>query len=136
MATRIAAADVIPSRRQGGRTRALLTPASVGATSGFMGTIEIDPGEFISEHYHPFSDKYLFLVSGEVVVRLNGEELILRQNEALLITRGQRNRIENRGTATARAVFQITPLAPRPELGHVDTEPVPFPKAGPPKVGG
>jgi putative monooxygenase len=71
-----------------------------------------------------------------VVVFLNGEQVELRADEAVLITRGMRNRMENRGTVTARAVFQVSPLAPKPELGHVDTEPVPAPEAGPPRVGG
>jgi putative monooxygenase len=30
--------------------------------------------------------------------------------------------LRNTGTEQARAVFQLCPLAPRPELGHVDTE--------------
>jgi len=101
-----------------------------------MGTIELEPGEFISEHYHPYSDKFLYLISGEVVVLLNAEEVELKADEAVLITRGMRNRMENRGTDTARAVFHVSPLAPRPDLGHVDTEPVPAPDAGPPRVGG
>ncbi len=132
---KVALADITPSKRQGGSTRALLTPVSVGAVSGFMGTIDLAPGEFVSEHYHPYSDKYLYLISGEVVVALNGEEVELRANEAVLVTRGMRNRIVNKGDVPARAVFQISPLAPKPGLGHVDTEPVPYPDAGPPEVG-
>jgi putative monooxygenase len=133
---KVALADVAPNHRQGGSTRALLTPVSVGAVSGFLGTIDLDPGEFVAEHYHPFSDKYLYLISGTVLVVLNGEEIELRADEALLVTRGTRNRIVNTGGVPARAVFQISPLAPKPHLGHVDTEPVPFPDAGPPRVGG
>jgi len=133
---KVALVDVTPSHRQGGSTRALLTPASVGAVSGFMGTIDLAPGEFVSEHYHPYSDKYLYLISGEVVVVLNGDEVEMRADDALLITRGMRNRIVNKGDVPARAVFQIAPLAPKPNLGHVDTEPVPSPDAGPPAVGG
>ncbi|WP_158884912.1 cupin domain-containing protein [Amycolatopsis anabasis] len=133
---KVAVADTTPSHRQGGTTRALLTPSSVGAISGFMGTFELEPGEFISEHYHPYSDKFVFLISGHLVVRVNGTEVTLDPDDALLITRGERNRIENRGTVRARAVFQITPLAPKPELGHVDTEAVPRPADAPPAVGG
>ncbi|GGP51287.1 cupin domain-containing protein [Streptomyces abikoensis] len=132
----IGVADVTPSSRQGGRTRALLTPKSAGATSGFLGTTDLEPGEWVSEHYHPYSDKYLYVVTGSVVVTINGHEAALEEHQAVLITRGQRNRIENRGEVPARFVFQISPLAPRPELGHVDTEPVPNPGEAPPKVGG
>lgn len=136
VAARVALADVAPSRRQGGSTRALLTPGSVGAVSGFMGHLELAPGEVVTEHYHPFSDKFLYVIEGSAVVRVNGEAVPLRSDESLLITRGQRNRIENRGTVAVRAVFHIAPLAPRPELGHVDTEPVPDPECMPPSVGG
>lgn len=133
---RIALADVAPSHRQGGSTRVLLTPASVGTTSGFLGHIELAPGQSVTEHYHPYSDKYLYLVEGSVVVRVNGRDTALDRDEALFVTRGQRHRIENHGDTVAKLVFQISPLAPRPELGHVDTEPVPAPAAPPPGVGG
>jgi putative monooxygenase len=136
LAARVTLEDVAPNRRQGGAIRALLTPASVGATSGFLGHLELAPGEFVTEHYHPFSDKFLYVTEGSAVVRVNGEEVPLESDQALLITRGQRNRIENRGEGVLKAVFQIAPLAPRPELGHVDTEPVPHPGCVPPRVGG
>ncbi|GAA2660722.1 cupin domain-containing protein [Streptomyces aculeolatus] len=135
-AARVALVDVVASRRQGGRVRALLTPGSVGAVSGFMGHIELGPGEVVTEHYHPFSDKFLYVVEGSAVVRVNGEAVAVESDEALFITRGQRNRIENSGDGVLRAVFHVAPLAPRPELGHVDTEPVPEPGCVPPRVGG
>nr|AAF73053.1 ElmJ [Streptomyces olivaceus]CAP12599.1 third ring cyclase [Streptomyces olivaceus] len=128
--------DVTPSTRQGGRTRALLTPTSAGATGGFLGTLDLGPGERISEHYHPYSDKYLYAVAGSVVVEVDGHEITLGTDQALLVTRGMRHRFHNRTEAPARLVFQISPLAPRPDLGHVDTEPVPRPQDAPPTVGG
>jgi putative monooxygenase len=33
-----------------------------------------------------------------------------------------RHRFRNVGSTQARMVFHLGPLAPRPELGHVDTE--------------
>jgi putative monooxygenase len=101
-----------------------------------MGHLELAPGEFVTEHYHPFSDKFLYVIEGSAVVRVNGEAVPLESDEALLITRGQRNRIENPGTCAMKAVFHVAPLAPRPELGHVDTEPVPDSGCVPPRVGG
>ena len=128
--------DVTPSTRQGGRTRALLTPKSAGATDGFLGTLDLEPGERVTEHYHPYSDKYLYVVEGQVIVQVDGEEVSLDTHQALLVTRGRRHRFENRGSTAVRIVFQISPLAPRPELGHVDTESVPHPDEAPPTVGG
>ena len=63
------------------------------------------------------------------MLRVDGEKVDLAADEALMVRRGQRHRIENQGTEDAFLVFQICPLAPRPELGHVDTEEPPVPDA-------
>ena len=56
--------EVEPNRRRGGDLRAMLTPATVGSTSGFMGVRIISPGERIAEHYHPYSEEFVYVVSG------------------------------------------------------------------------
>jgi putative monooxygenase len=118
-------ADTAPNRRRGGDIRVLLSPTSVGATAGFMGTLTLEPGEVVTEHWHPYSEEYLYCVSGEVSVRLDGEERRLPAEAAVHIPIGVRHRIVNDGPTTAFFVFMCGPLAPRPELGHVDTEPAP-----------
>jgi putative monooxygenase len=128
--------DVDETRRIGGGIRILLSPRTVDATAGFMGTISLEPGEFVTEQYNPYSDKFCYLVRGRVLVRVDGAEVPLGPNEALMIRRGQRHRIENHADQQAFLVFQICPLAPRPELGHVDTEQPPHPDAPTPAVGG
>ncbi|MFF7636052.1 cupin domain-containing protein [Kitasatospora sp. NPDC008050] len=111
-----------PNRRRGGDLRAILTPTSVGATSGFMGLAIIQPGERIGEHYHPYSEEFVFVVSGELEVDLDGAAHPLRPDQGLMIPRDVRHRFRNVGGTEARMVFHLGPLAPRPELGHVDTE--------------
>ncbi|MDH6135745.1 putative monooxygenase [Kitasatospora sp. MAA4] len=111
-----------PNRRRGGDLRALLTPTSVGATSGFMGVAIIQPGERIGEHYHPYSEEFVFVVSGSLEVDLDGDSHPLRPDQGLMIPRDVRHRFRNVGSTEARMVFHLGPLAPRPELGHVDTE--------------
>ncbi|CAM3819721.1 cupin domain-containing protein [Nocardiopsis rhodophaea] len=133
---KVAYGDVEPTRRQGGEIRVLLTPASVGATAGFMGVLTIGPGEYVSEHYHPYSDEFLFVSEGAVDVRLDGEHVRLEADDALMVRRGTRHRLSCGGTQAAKLVFHLGPLAPRPNLGHVDTEPLPHPEAPVPKVGG
>ncbi|WP_035840550.1 cupin domain-containing protein [Kitasatospora azatica] len=113
-----------PNRKRGGDLRAMLTPTSVGSTSGFMGVALIEPGEQINEHYHPYSEEFVFVVSGELEVDLDGVTHELRPDHGLMIPREMRHRFRNVGTAEARMVFHLGPLAPRPELGHVDTEEV------------
>lgn len=114
--------DIPPNRRRGGDVRTLLSPATVGATSGFLGTVILEPGEAVAEHWHPYSEEFLFCVRGETGVRLDGEPRLLRAEQGLLVPIGMRHRLENTGTETAFLVFQLGPLAPRPDLGHVDTE--------------
>ena len=114
--------DAPSNRRRGGDLRAMLTPTAVGATSGFMGLAILQPGERIGEHYHPYSEEFVFVVSGELAVDLDGTPQPLRPDQGLMIPIGMRHRFRNVGTTEARLVFHLGPLAPSPELGHVDAE--------------
>ncbi|MFF8940593.1 cupin domain-containing protein [Streptomyces paradoxus] len=118
----VSLSDVEPNRRRGGDLRAMLTPASVGATSGFMGVALIDPGDRIGEHYHPYSEEFVYVVCGQLEVDLDGEPHPLRPEQGLLIPVNVRHRFRNVGDVEARLVFHLGPLAPSPPLGHVDTE--------------
>ncbi|MFF3246950.1 cupin domain-containing protein [Streptomyces sp. NPDC002870] len=111
-----------PNRRRGGDLRAMLTPTAVGATSGFMGLAIVQPGERIGEHYHPYSEEFVYVVNGLLEVDLDGETHPMRPDQGLLIPLNVRHRFRNVGDVEARMVFHLGPLAPRPELGHVDTE--------------
>jgi putative monooxygenase len=114
-----------PNHRRGGDIRTLLSPTSVGATAAFMGTLTLAPGEIVTEHWHPYSEEFLYCVSGDVLITVNGEERRLDAESAIHIPLGVRHRIVNDGAVPAFFVFTCGPLAPRPELGHVDTEPSP-----------
>ncbi|MGW3242250.1 cupin domain-containing protein [Streptomyces sp. NPDC001070] len=114
--------DTPPNRRRGGDLRAMLTPTAVGATSGFMGVALVEPGDRIGEHYHPYSEEFVYVVCGALEVDLNGEPYALRPEQGLMIPAYVRHRFRNVGDTEARLVFHLGPLAPRPELGHVDTE--------------
>jgi putative monooxygenase len=111
-----------PNRRRGGDLRAMLTPTAVGATSGFMGLAIVQPGDRIGEHYHPYSEEFVYVVNGLLEVDLDGEPYAVRPDQGLLIPPYVRHRFRNVGDVEARMVFHLGPLAPRPELGHVDTE--------------
>lgn len=114
--------DVPADRRRGGDVRLLLSPRTSGSTSGFMGMATLAPGERIAEHYHPYSEEFLCVVAGEITAELDGVPYALRQREGLLISPNVRHRLSNHGAGEASVVFHLGPLAPRPELGHVDTE--------------
>ncbi|MFE2310096.1 cupin domain-containing protein [Streptomyces sp. NPDC059411] len=111
-----------PNTRRGGDLRAVLTPTSVGCTSGFMGLAVMAPGEHIAEHYHPYSEEFVYVVSGTLEVDLDGEAHPLLTDQGLLVPMNVRHRFRNVGDTEARMVFHLGPLAPDPKLGHVDTE--------------
>lgn len=120
---RIVSIDEAPeNRRHGAELRTMLTPPSCGATSGFMGLAIIQPGERIREHYHPYSEEFVFVVSGDLEVDLDGVTSALKPDQALMIPINMRHRFRNVGSTEARMVFHCGPLAPRPDLGHVSTE--------------
>ncbi|MBL6279294.1 cupin domain-containing protein [Micromonospora fiedleri] len=118
----VARAAVPANRRRGGDIRVLLSPRTVGATAGFMGSLTLAPGEYISEHYHPYSEEYLYVVAGVLTMTIDGHTVEVGPDHAVLVPIGARHRAENRGGALVRAVYHLGPLAPRPDLGHVDTE--------------
>ncbi|MEW2812085.1 cupin domain-containing protein [Streptomyces massasporeus] len=125
----VSLSDVEPNRRRGGDLRAMLTPAAVGATSGFMGVALIEPGDRIGEHYHPYSEEFVYVVCGQLEVDLDGEPHPLQPEQGLLIPVNMRHRFRNVGNVEARLVFHLGPLAPSPPLGHVDTEGTDVPSA-------
>ncbi|MDH2387893.1 cupin domain-containing protein [Streptomyces sp. HNM0663] len=114
--------EVTPNVRRGGDLRAMLTPSTVGSTSGFMGVAIVQPGDRIGEHYHPYSEEFVYAVCGRLEVDLDGEPYPLQPEQGLMIPAHMRHRFRNVGNVEARLVFHLGPLAPRPELGHVDTE--------------
>ncbi|MEV7341326.1 cupin domain-containing protein [Streptomyces sp. NPDC093544] len=114
--------DVPANRKRGGDMRTLLSPGTVGSTSGFLGVAILQPGERVVEHYHPYSEEFLYLTTGEITVDLDGVPHEARAGQGLLVPIGVRHRVRNTGEEEARIVFHLGPLAPRPELGHIDTE--------------
>ena len=90
--------EVEPNRRRGGDLRAMLTPATVGSTSGFMGVAIVQPGDRIAEHYHPYSEEFIYVAVGNVVVRLDGtREVVLNAGDALMVPMNVRHRVTNPG---------------------------------------
>ncbi|MEV0587120.1 cupin domain-containing protein [Nonomuraea sp. NPDC050310] len=115
-------AEVPGNTKRGGDLRVLLSPKTVGSTSGYMGVAVLRPGERVNEHYHPYSEEYLYVTTGSVTVDLDGKPYELRAGQAVLVPVDVRHRVRNTGAEQAHIAFFLTPLAPRPELGHVDTE--------------
>ncbi|WP_238014782.1 cupin domain-containing protein [Dactylosporangium sp. AC04546] len=119
---KISVDDVPANTRRGGDLRTLVSPATAGARGGLFGVVTLGPGEVVGEHYHPYSEETLFVVDGAVTARLDGAAVLLHAGEAVLVPVGVRHRVEHAEGAPARVTFALFGLAPRPDLGHVDTE--------------
>jgi putative monooxygenase len=115
-------AETDPDTRRGGEVRTLLSPKSVGSTSGFMGVASMAPGDRISEHYHPYSEEFVYCVRGAITADLDDEPTEIAAGTGLFIPINMRHRLRNTGDEEAFIVFHLGPLAPEPPLGHVDTE--------------
>lgn len=120
---KVVAMDDMPAdTRRGGDVRTLLSPKTVESKSGFMGAATLAPGDKISEHWHPFSEEFIFCVSGTLTADIDDEPREVKAGEALFVPFMVRHRLRNEGNEDAFIVFHLGPLAPRPDLGHVDTE--------------
>ncbi|MGK5641154.1 cupin domain-containing protein [Streptomyces sp. URMC 126] len=133
---KVSAGEVAPNTKRGGDLRVTLSPRTVGCTSGFGGVLTLEPGDFVTEHYHPYSEEFLHVVDGELTMTLDGEPIGLAAGDSLLVPIGVRHRLVNTGHTAARCAFHLSPLAPRPELGHVDTEEAQRPEEANPDVSG
>jgi quercetin dioxygenase-like cupin family protein len=125
----INARQVPANTKRGGDVRTVLAPSTCGSTTGFMGTVTLQPGEIVSEHWHPYSEEFLLCVSGEITVQLDSEPRTLGTDDGICIPIGVKHRLQNDSTAPAVLVFTLAPLAPHPRLGHVDTEAYPEARA-------
>jgi putative monooxygenase len=123
--------DVPADNRRGGDVRTLLSPKSVGCTAAYMGVATIGPGDWIAEHYHPFSEEFIYVASGNIVAELDGERHELPARHVVFIPMNVKHRLRNEGDEEAVLVFNCAPLAPRPPMGHVDTEQRATPAAAP-----
>ena len=114
--------DVAPNTKRGGDVRTLLSPRTVGSKHGYMGVVTIPAGDWVAEHYHPYSEEYLYVVNGTLDCRLDGQTHQVTTGQGMLIPINVKHRLANNTGEDAFGVFFSTPLAPRPERGHVDTE--------------
>lgn len=106
----------------GGEMRPVLSPSSAGSTTGFMGTGRIAVGDWVDEHYHPYSEEFLYILSGEATAEINEETYVIGGEQGIVIPIGLRHRVSNRGSEEVRFIYHLGPLAPSPEEGHVTTE--------------
>ena len=88
--------DDCPSdTRRGGDLRTLLSPKTVGSSTGFMGVARVAPGDYISEHYHPYSEEFVFLIEGSLTARIDGDPKLLSARSGIFIPINARHKFIN-----------------------------------------
>ncbi|MFD0533037.1 cupin domain-containing protein [Actinomadura luteofluorescens] len=114
-AVKVGAREVEPNHRLGGSIRMLLSPGTARTTAGLMALLELQPGERVSEHYHPYTDEHVYVSDGRLVLAVNGVEQVVDAREAVLIRRGARHGYENRSDrlGDGRAVSRAAGPEPR-----------------------
>ncbi|MFI7121218.1 cupin domain-containing protein [Amycolatopsis sp. NPDC049868] len=114
--------EVEPLPGRGADLRIVLSPRSGGAREGILVIATIRPGESVTEHYHPYSEERVTVITGTMELTLGEHRQEIGPDSSFVIPRGVRHRMACAGEETVRAVLTMSPLAPKPELGHVDTE--------------
>lgn len=109
-------------QKRGGTLHILLSPKTAGTTSGFLGTLQLAPGEVFQNHYHPYSDEHIYIAEGEITIEGDDATTTAQSGTSVLIPRLAPHRLRNTGAVDTLIVFFCSPLAPAPELGHVMLE--------------
>ncbi|MGI8694090.1 MAG: cupin domain-containing protein [Geodermatophilaceae bacterium] len=118
----VAVDSVTPLLDRGGDLRIVLSPRNADATGGIMVVADIAPRRAIREHYHPYSEERVLVLDGEMLLTLGEDSYVVKSGHAFVIPAGVPHRMGCDGDTAVRAVLCLGPLAPQPELGHVDTE--------------
>ena len=87
----------------------LLGPRTVGSTSGFMGVATVAPGDRIAEHYHPYSEEFLYVARGAITVDLDDVPVPLAAGEALYVPVTSGTGFATPATRAAEVVFHLGP---------------------------
>ncbi len=112
--------DVEPILSRGGDLRILLSPKTVGATCGILGVYRLPPGESLVEHAHPYGEEMFYITRGTCLATVDDQVQRLVAGQAVLVPKNVRHSLRNDGSEDLELVFANSPLAPRPEAGHVD----------------
>jgi quercetin dioxygenase-like cupin family protein len=67
------------------------------------------PGGLITEHIHPHQEERFIITSGQARFTLNGQQLVARAGETIVVPPGVRHSEGNPGPAEIRAVVELRP---------------------------
>ncbi len=103
---------IAPCHERGGEMHLLLTPEKVEGQSGSLETVTLLPGEIFAEHYHPYSDEYLYVAQGQANITDECSTTTVLAGTGIFIPKHVPHRIQNSGITMTIIVSFFTPLAP------------------------
>ncbi len=118
----VAMDDMPADTRRGGDVRTLLSPKTVESKSGFMGVATLAPGDRSPSTGTRSRRSSSTACAARSRPTSTTSHARCRAGEALYVPFMMRHRLRNEGDEEAFIVFHLGPLAPRADIGHVDTE--------------
>jgi putative monooxygenase len=122
--------DLAPVTISGGSVYRMLTPQTVGSTTGNMGMLRLNPGEWNTEHIHPYSEEYVMVLQGPLLIRIDDVPYTVQTHEALIVPINARHRLSNEGETEVVVIYTLAPLPPPGEAMQIFTEPLPAGASG------
>jgi putative monooxygenase len=121
----VSLAEIDAVTTSGGSVYPLLTPRTVGSTTGNMGLLRLNPGEWNAEHTHPFSEEYVIVLQGTLLIRIDDVPYTLQTHDALIVPINARHRLSNEGEGEVLVAYTLAPLPPAGKRMHIFTEALP-----------
>jgi putative monooxygenase len=121
----ISLSELEPIRTAGGSVYPMLTPRTVDSTTGNMGLLRLNPGEWNAEHIHPYSEEYAMVLQGTLLIRIDDVPHTLQPQQGLVVPINARHRLSNEGEEEVLVIYTPAPLPPPGERMHIFTEEFP-----------
>jgi quercetin dioxygenase-like cupin family protein len=105
----IRAGDTIGNPITGEKVTFLKTSAETGGEMVLIETTVAPDGFVAAEHLHPYQSERFEVLEGEVEFRLDGEIIIARAGDVVMVEPGAAHRFRNRGGVEIRFLTEVRP---------------------------
>lgn len=95
--------------QDGAVVREIVSPRNSSAKNQSLAEVTIPPGTTIQEHYHEKAEEIYYIVSGEGLMTIDGEQTTVSAQDAVIILPGQRHKIGNSGTEDLVMIVNCAP---------------------------
>ena len=90
--------DRKPLQADGYTKRILLNAEDLQNEGARVQIVTIQPGDTIADHYHRTTREFYFILQGRCRLTVNGETVVLRRDDMLLMEPGDVHSLANHGT--------------------------------------